>query len=79
VKHPAHRAGLPGKEYFNYSAPLDPTYKAGLAVAPPVGDSPQLVAGSFKIIGSFHLTINCPVDFLTFLFVSLHNNVEQSD
>jgi hypothetical protein len=36
VKLFAHRAVLHGKVWFNYNAPLDPAYKAGLAVAPPV-------------------------------------------
>lgn len=34
VKFPARRAGLPGKEEFNYIAPLNPAYKAGLRVRP---------------------------------------------
>jgi hypothetical protein len=33
-------------------APLDPAYKAGLAIAPPVGDSPQLVAGRFNSLAN---------------------------
>ena len=36
VKLPARRAGLPGKELFNYIEPLEPAYKAKLAGALPV-------------------------------------------
>jgi hypothetical protein len=31
MKLPAHRAGLPGDEWFFVIAPLDPACKAGLA------------------------------------------------
>jgi len=36
VKLLAHRAGLPGKELFNYIVPLDPVCKTGFAGALPV-------------------------------------------
>jgi len=36
VKLPAHRAGLPGKELFNYIVPRDSACKAGLAGVLPV-------------------------------------------
>jgi hypothetical protein len=36
VKLPAYKAGLPGNEISFFIVPLDPAYKAGLAVHLPV-------------------------------------------
>jgi hypothetical protein len=46
LKHPAHRAALPGKVVSFYIVPLDPAYKAGLTGHVPVKE---------EIIHQFHI------------------------